>query len=569
MPIYRIQAPDGSVLRIEGPEGATAEQLQGVASRHFAAKLAQQQFEKSVSPTADMGMVDRLRAGIGSGMTSAARAALQGFSKLVGADAVGAGLVNQSEIDAAKKEDAPLIASGAGRAGNFIGQVAAAVPTALIPGANTYLGATLIGAGVGGLTTDGGLDERMKGAAFGAAGGAAGKALGDALGAGARWVADRATQRFAANQATTAPRMAAAKAASEAGYVIPPADLQPGAITEALSGLSGKIKTAQVASQRNQLATNDLARRAVGIPEGAPITQDSLAAIRANAGKAYDAVRGAGPITADQQYGAALDNLAAAYKNVVPDFPQLARSDVPAMMGGLKKDGFDASVAVDAIRALRARADQAFRTGDNEMGKAAKAAASELEALIERNLQARELAQTAIGNASGKLTAPGQLPGATLSDFRDARQLMAKTYTLQKALNNETGDVSAQVLARDLAKGKPLSGELQQIAQIATAFPKATQALKEAPKATSPLDWALGGMSAGMMNPVPAMVAAARPAARSLLLSPMYQRAAVTGNSGPGLLTQMPAAILDQNLTRAGMPGLLAILAARATAENP
>jgi len=511
-----------------------------------------------VDPTADMSTLDRLRAGIGRGMASAAR----GVGNLVG-------LVSDADIAEAKRLDAALLNTTAGKVGNVVGIAEAALPTALIPGANTMMGATLIGAGTGAATTEGDAAERLQGGLFGAAGGAAGKVLGDALGKGARFVADKAKTSFEAAQVANAQRMAAARAAAEAGYVIPPADLRPGSLTEALSGLSGKIKTAQVASQRNQEVTNRLARQAVGLGEDVPLTVDALQGIRANAGKAYDAVRAAGPITADAQYAQALDGLAAAHKNVMPEFPGLAVSDVPGFLGGLKKDAFDASTAVDAIRLLRGRADQAYRTGDNEMGRAAKSAASELEALIERNLAAKEAASQAIGNASGKLTPPGPLPASTLADFRNARQLMAKTFTLQKALNGETGDVSAQVLARELAKGKPLSAELEQIAQAGAAFPKATQALKEAPKATSPLDWAVAGLTgAGTGNPLALATIAARPAARSLLLSPMMQRAALKEASGPGLLSHLPADLLDQELTRRAMPGLLGILSARAAAGD-
>lgn len=512
--------------------GAPAEAA-GPWARYAAAKPA----EMNVDPTADMGPVDRLLAGTGRGMVSAAR----GVGNLLG-------LVSDADMAEAKRLDAALLKTTGGAIGNVVGSIAAAAPTMLIPGANTVLGATAIGAGLGGLTTEGNLQERAIGAASGAAGGLAGKFLGDKLGQGARTLADSAAAKFATRQAADSQRMGALRAASEAGYVIPPADLQPGRMTEALSGLSGKIKTAQVASQRNQEVTNRLAREAVGLPADSPLTADVLATARSQAGKAYEAVRGAGIIKADEQYGKALDSLSNAYRSVTPDFPGLARSDVPTFIDGLKKDAFDASTAVDAIRLLRARADQAFRTGDGEMGKAAKAAAGEIEALVERNLQGA-----------------GKQGAEMLSAFRDARQQMARTYTLQKALNSETGDVMAPVLARELAKGKPLSGDLRTIAEAAQAAPRAMQALKEAPKQISPLDWAVGAMSgAGTGNPLMLAAIAARPAVRSVLLSPAYQRAALAEASGPGLLSQMPAGLLDHEATRRLAPGLLGMLSSRA-----
>jgi hypothetical protein len=75
------------------------------------------------------------------------------------------GLVDQADIDEANRLDKSLMATGGGKVGNVIGQAAAVAPAMLIPGANTYVGATAIGAGVGGLTTEGGLADRAKGAA--------------------------------------------------------------------------------------------------------------------------------------------------------------------------------------------------------------------------------------------------------------------------------------------------------------------------------------------------------------------------------------------------------------------
>ena len=196
---------------------------------------------------------------------------------------------------------------------------------------------------------------------------------------------------------------------------------------------------------------------------------------------------------------------------------------------------------MDATKVLREMADKAYRSGDTGMGKAAKQASNELEGMLERHLQAQ-------GNTEA------------LQAFQDARKLIAKTYTVQKALNEQTGNVSAQQLANDLAKGRPLSGDLLTVAQMGQAFPKATQALKEAPKATSPLDFAVAGMTAGATaNPLAMATVAARPVARSMLLSGPMQRAALQPQAfTPGMMGLLGSDPLRQLGGSVGAGGLLA-----------
>lgn len=538
MPIARFQMPDGRVARFEVPEGTTPEQAQSMIAQSLKPQ------EATPDPTAGAGAGQNFLAGIGRGMTSAGRALLQGISKVTGADSVGAGLVKQSDIDEANRLEAPLLATTAGRIGSAIGNAAIAAPAALIPGANTYAGAALIGAGTGGALTEGGASERLKGALGGAVGGAAGKGLGDLLG----WAVPKAVGALsnsrASAQLANAQRDAAAQATKEAGYVLPPSDVNPSLLNEALGGLSGKIKTAQVASQRNQDVTNSLAKKALGIADDAPINIEALNAARQQAGQVYEAVKGLGTIKADSTYTKALDALKSQYEGAAKDFPGLAKGEVTSLVDSLKQPEFAASSAVDAIKVLRETADKAFRTGDSGLGKAAKSAASEMESLLERNIQ-----------ASG---APADL----LSAFREARKTIAKTYTVQKALNDQTGDVSAQILASQLKKGKPLSGELETIAQAASAFPKALQSLKEAPKAVSPLDYTAALLGAGSTGPAGAAAVLARPAVRSLLLSKGYQGLLANPRSYEAGLLEATLPALQNDALRRALPVMGGLLSA-------
>lgn len=333
---------------------------------------------------------------------------------------------------------------------------------------------------------------------------------------------------------------AAAQKAADQGYVLPPADLSPGLVSEALSGFSGKIKTAQVASAKNQSVSNSLARKALGIGDDVDLNVDTLEGIRRQAAAAYAPVAGSGTVTPGKSYAEALDKALSPFLSQGKSFPGAKMPKVVDDVNALRTSQFDAGDALSMIRSMRESADIAYRGGEAQAGKAYKQAAAALEDAIEDHLKSL-----------------GQPGGELLKNFRNARQTIAKTYTVQGALNPQTGNVNAVKLGADLAKGKPLTDELRTVAEVGQAFPKATQALKEAPKATSPLDW-FGGTAAaaGTGNVLPLAAVAARPAVRAGLLSGPMQRLAVR-NAGTEIsrVPEGAAGIAAGVASRAGQPG--------------
>jgi hypothetical protein len=520
---YRITGPDGGTYEVNAPDTATEAEVMAYAQQNYKPQAKLEPLK--ADPTDGMSGMDKFRAGVGKAFVDIGR----GAGQLVGA-------VSRDDVAESRKLDSSLMNTGAGVAGNLAGNVALLAPTAMIPGAATIPGAAAIGAATGALQPSVSSQETMTNMALGGAGGAAGQAIANKVPGLLRGRVDAAK----AGQAANAQKFAAARAGAKEGYVIPPADLEPGALSEAVSGLSGKIKTAQVASQRNQQVTDRLAREAIGLKAGDELSSDTLQAIRNQAAaQGYAPIRSAGTVQADQQLGTALDAIVATRKGASRSFPGLGKTnmhgqpvdEIVDLVDALRVKQFDAGDAIDATKVLRETADKAYRAGDRELGKASKGAADAIEGMLERHLQAA-------GN-----------PDA-LKAFRDARTLIAKTYTVQKGLNTQTGQVAATKLAQDLAKGRPLSGELRTVAEMATAFPKATQSLKEAPKAVSPLDFAVATtMGASTGNPLAALMLGARPLARNALLSGTAQARALK-QATPVPLTQATQAALENRLAQ-------------------
>jgi hypothetical protein len=364
----------------------------------------------------------------------------------------------------------------------------------------------LIGGSLGyGLTPDD--QNREQAALYGTAFGAATPTLEKGI---------KATGNLIRGSSPSQGSLNVAREGQDVGYVIPPTQINPSLLNRAMEGTAGKLTTAQNASFKNQIVTNRLANKALGLPEDTVITPEVLGNIRTNAGKAYENLGISGTIKTSPKFNQALDDIPV-YKDAIKaekDFPTGKKNEIVEVIDSLRSPQFDVSSAVSKINVLRGNADKAFASGDKGLGKANKAASEVLENTIENYL------------ANTKQT-------DLLNNFRDARQLIAKTYSVEKALNPASGTIDANKLAQQLRAGRPLSGELKQISEFSSAFPtatKTTESMGSLPQ-ISPLD--VGGAliagggtylsGSGGETPVTLAALLARPALRSMALSKPVQ----------------------------------------------
>lgn len=260
----------------------------------------------------------------------------------------------------------------------------------------------------------------------------------------------------------------------EAGYVVPPSEVNPSAVNKILESIAGKAATRQEGSNRNQSVTSQVAAEELGFPKGTALTEGKLETYRNNVAGPYREVAALSPKAA-----VALEQLKDARYN--------------ANVYGRHADITGDPNSLAAEKALRVKADG-------------------LEKQIEQ-----------IALQAGK--------PALVDELRAARTQIAKSYDVERALNVGDAGVSAPALGRALDKGKPLSGGLETAGRFAEAFPSvAREGAKTPPagvsKVAAALSSILGIGGYGALGPA-GLALAALPLAsgptRSLILSKPYQ----------------------------------------------
>ena len=304
----------------------------------------------------------------------------------------------------------------------------------------------------------------------------------------------------------------AVEKAREAGYVIPPTQARGDIANRLMEGIAGKATTAQNASAKNQEITHKLVAQSLGLPEGEVILPEVLKDLRQTAGQAYAKLENIGTITPGKEFTEGLNKIAGKAIKLQEGFPQAQVSPIIPLIDSLKSKSFDSASAIAMISDLRNTSSKAYAASDKDLGKAAKDAASLLEDTIEKHLETTKATDL-------------------LKDFRNARQLIAKSYSVEKALNPASGTVDARQLAAQLKRGKPLSEELKTVAQFAGQFPKAAQVTEKMGSLPqiSPVDMFAGGLASLLTSPAALAGIAARPALRAAALSEPMQNRLIQG----------------------------------------
>lgn len=492
MPTFRITAPDGAQYNVTGPDGSTEQDaLAQVQAQHTAPAEPQAPPRTEVTtaaahPVPHTGYAAQVREMAAAGPNKGGPARPVGDIAQSYADIAGGIPTGMAGTASAVGP----VGDVEGIARHILAKVGAPVSTdTTVPtthGVETFLAGEPANQDV-----------------------AMGRTIGEFLGPGAALKMLKGGARAASHAIPGAGPTEAATAAHEAGYALPPAmaSEKPGVVSQVL-GLSGKLKLQQAASAKNQEVTNRLAAQSLGLPEGEPITPESLKAVRAVANEAYaDVAKSVSEIKADEPFVKIIDGLGKRTSEASKAFPSLVNNtEIEALADTLKgAKAFSPEAGIELVRHLRADASANRKAFSDParmaLGKSQKQAAEAVDNLIERNLTAMDKPDL-------------------VHAYRDARQQLARTYDVEAALD-PAGNVSAHALAAKLKKGRPLTGPLRDIAEAGRNFPKATQNPSQfgGQESLSVMDLGAAGLSGGATIPL----SLARPMARRALLSPTYQ----------------------------------------------
>lgn len=326
--------------------------------------------EPSYDPTEGMSGTQKFLAGTGKAMTDVVRGVRQYLPENFGG-------MSNAEIEDARRLDAPLMKTGAGMAGNIVGNVAMTAPLALIPGASTIPGGATIGALTGLLQPGTSAGERVKNATIGGVAGAAvptlvrgaqvAKSMIEPLYEGGRnQIIGRTIDRATGGQGAEVARQLRQAQPLVTGSLPTAAEAGGNAGLAALQ----RTATATDPVAMNQLAARQAAQNEARIAALQSVTPDVAAAKAARSAQAGALYQQAGTEGLDAATAQAIQPQIDALMKRVPDDLIAQAKQLAQVSGESVTDMGSVKGAHYLKKAIDARIGQAARAGDKQTAEA-------------------------------------------------------------------------------------------------------------------------------------------------------------------------------------------------------
>lgn len=396
------------------------------------------------------------------------------------------GLPTRKDIATSRANDAYINKSTAANVGNVLANIGLyGVGAELLPVANTVVGSAALGGGFGAIQPVTEEESRTKNTLIGAG-------LNAALTSSIQGVGNFLKNKEAANsfaQSINQTKDVSLKNAVNAGYVVPPTMARGGTLAKMGESISGGYKTIEAAQIKNQTNTNRLINKYLNLPERTALNEDVLNELKTQHGQAYADIAALPSVETKIPSGFSHNLLETTYETKT-----IANGS--SLLEKLKSARSDAKDYWQSY-------NRTAKPRDKTTAKAFDMKASSLE---------NELEQLALAHNQPQL----------VTNLKQARQDLAKVYTVEKAMNGETGDVSAIALKRLFDNHVPLTGEAEQIAKFAKGFNDAAKVPKRGEATNwSPYDIGVASIVKGKLAGINLV---GRPLAKRTILSEPVQQ---------------------------------------------
>ncbi len=329
-------------------------------------------------------------------------------------------------------------------------------------------------------------------------------------------------ERMSLEDYARGPQIDAAREAQRLGIALFPEDIQPSIGARTISAIAGE-QGARAITTVNKNQVRKVALNELGLPETTQFDSKApFVEARMRVAEPYSQVKKLPTMVAD-------DNLISSLNNLRPDQAVIGANQKTKAINAIINDAINkTSVGLNGAQILKnvqTLRQEARKTYNNKSA----------------DLQALDLADTrlAIANSLEAMIESNIFNPKLLSDFRQARQKMAKTYAYEDATDFNTGMIDVSKLSRITEKDNALTGDIAALGKIAGNFPdafttKATESFLNVPRITrsgiggtagATLGYQLGGVTGSALGTAAGVLAGegAGLLASRIMASPSYQ----------------------------------------------